>query len=333
MAVAEGIRIEAWIFVFVLPLLQLAYERRVSLFVLLILILPPLCTIGICQLATGNPFAIFERRQFYIQSYLDFIPSRRGFISEDVKRDLDYYSLGANAVIQFAALVAGASIFQRLIRREKVPLTLGMTAGYFFAVLGFLVVAYVTRRQPVLYPRYGLLFFVLGIPLLAWMLDGLLRSCQSLPIRNLALCSLILLCVKESTRQLAVIHSSLEGARLESAIARELQLNICRDGDARPVFCDQPSVRVLSQLPAERFLRSKTTPSSAAVSRRAFENYLREKNVGYLIFAQMENSLPAKVLPQLRDGAAVSLPEFQRLDHGSGSSEEIFLYRFLPSQR
>ena len=97
MAIAEGIRIEAWVFVLVLPLLQLAYERRVSLFVLLILILPPLCSIGICQLATGNPFAIFERRQFYIQSYLDFVPSRRGFTSDDIQRDLDYYSLGANA--------------------------------------------------------------------------------------------------------------------------------------------------------------------------------------------------------------------------------------------
>ena len=168
-----------------MPLLQLAYERRVSLFVLLILIFPPLCAIGICHLATGNPFAIFEQRQFYIQSYLDFIPSRRGFVSEDIKRDLDYYSLGANAVIQFAALVAGASIIQRLIRREKVPLTLGMTAGYFFAVLGFLVVAYMTRRQPVLYPRYGLLFFVLGIPLLAWILGSLSQVSQPRAFRTM----------------------------------------------------------------------------------------------------------------------------------------------------
>ena len=74
MAIAEGIRIEAWVFVLVLPLLQLVFERRVSLLVLLILILPPLCSLGICQLATGNPFAIFEQREIYIQSYLDFLP-------------------------------------------------------------------------------------------------------------------------------------------------------------------------------------------------------------------------------------------------------------------
>ena len=333
MAIAEGIRIEAWAFVLVLPLLQFAYERRVSPLVLLILILPPLCSIGICQLATGNPFAIFEQRQFYIQSYLDFVPSRRGFISDDIKRDLDYYSLGANAVIQFAALIVGASIIQRLIGREKIPLTLGMTAGYFFAVLGFLVVAYMTRRQPVLYPRYGLLFFVLGIPLLAWMLDGLSRSCQSHPIRNLALCSLIFLCVKESTRQLAVIHSSLEGARAENAIARELQLNISRDGDARPVFCDHVSVRVLSQLPAQRFLFSKVVPPEATASRQKFEDYLREEHVGYLVSTHVENSLPARLLPQLRDAAAVSLPEFQRVDSKVARSEgEIFLYRFLPAK-
>ena len=333
MAVAEGIRIEAWVFVLVLPLLQFAYERRISPLALLILVLPPLCSIGICQLATGNPFAIFERRELYIQSYLDFMPSRRGFTSNDIQRDLDYYSLGANVVIQFIAFVAGAYIVQRLIRREKVPFALGMTTGYFFAVLGFLVVAYMTRRQPVLYPRYGLLFFVLGIPLLAWMLDGLSRICQPLPIRNLAVCSLVLLCVKESTRQLAVIHSSLESARAEGAIARELQLRVGRDGAVRPIFCDHASVRVLSQLPSERFLFSKVVPPQAAASRQGFEDYLREEHVGYLVFKDIENSLPAKLLPQLGDAAIVSLPEFQRVDSKVAHSDcEIFLYRFLPSK-
>jgi hypothetical protein len=334
MAIAEGIRMEAWVFVLVLPLLQLAFERRVSLLVVLILILPPLCSIGICQLATGNPLAIFERRELYIQSYLDFVPSRRGFTSDDIERDLDYYSLGANAVIQFAAFVAGASIIQRLIRREGIPANLGLAAGYFFALLGFLFVAYVTRRQPVLYPRYGLLFFVLGIPLFAWTLDSFSNVCASPPFRVLVACGLILLAVKESTRQLAVIHSSLESARAETAIARELQLNVSRDGAARPVFCDHVSVRVLSQLPAQRFLRSNAVPPDAAANRQTFEDYLREENVLYLVFTQVENSLPAKLLPQLRDAATASLPEFQRVDHEVARSEaEIFLYRFSPGQR
>jgi GPI transamidase subunit PIG-U len=332
MAIAEGIRIEAWAFVLVLPLLQLAYDRRVSPLVLLILVLPPLCSIGICQLATGNPLAIFERRELYIQSYLDFIPCRRGFTADDIQRDLDYYSLGANAVIQFAAFVAGASIIQRLIRREWVPSDLGMAAGYFFALLGFLFVAYITGRQPVVYPRYGLLFFVLGIPLLAWMLDSFSKVCESPPFRTLAAYGLIFLSVRESTRQLAVIHSSLENARAESAIARELQLTVNGDSSARPIFCDHASVRVLSQLPAQRFLRSNAVPPEAAASRQTFEGYLRKENVGYLVFTQMENSLPAKLLPQLRDSATASLPEFQRIDHEVPRPEtEIFLYRFLPA--
>jgi GPI transamidase subunit PIG-U len=334
MAIAEGIRIEAWVFVLVLPLLQLAYDRRVSPLVLLILVLPPLCSIGICQLATGNPFAIFERRELYIQSYLDFVPSRRDFTSDDIQRDLDYYSLGANAVIQFAAFVAGASIIQRLIRRERVPPTLAIAAGYFFALLGFLFVAYITKRQPVLYPRYGLLFFVLGIPLLAWILDSFLKVCESPPFRTLAAYGLILLSVRESTRQLAVVRSSLEGARAERAIARELQLSVSRDAAARPIFCDHASVRMLSQLPAQRFLRSDAVPPDAAATRQTFEDYLREENVGYLVFTQVENSLPAKLLPQLRDAATTSLPEFQRLDHELARLEpEIFLYRFLPAER
>ncbi len=334
MAIAEGIRVEAWVFVLVLPFLQFVYERRVSAALLAILILPPLCSIGICELATGNPFAIFEQRELYIQSYLDFVPSRRGFTSDDIRRDLDYYSLGANVVIQFAAFAAGASIVQRLSRRETVPIGIGTATAYFFAVLGFLFLAYVTKRQPVLYPRYGLLFFVLGVPLLAWVLSGFITTVQSRPIRNLAVWTVILLCLRESTRQFAVIHSSLMSARAESAIARELRLDVNRENDARPVFCDQVAVRVLSHLPKKKFLRSQTVPPHAAVSRQTFENYLREQRVSYLVFTQIENSLPAKLLPQLRNSETSSLPEFERVAcEVPRSGAEIFLYRFGPVER
>jgi hypothetical protein len=85
-------------------------------------------------------------------------------------------------------------------------------------------------------------------------------------------------------------------------------------------------------LPAQRFLRSNAVPLNAAVTRQVFEDYLREENVGYLVFTQMESSLPAKLLSQLRDAATVSLPEFQRIDHEIPRPEaEIFLYRFLPA--
>ena len=142
-------------------------------------------------------------------------------------------------MIQFAAFFAGVLIIQRLMWREKIPRTLGITTGYFFALLGFVFVSYVTRRQPSLYPRYGLLFFVLGTPLLAWILDNLSKASQPLPFRTMAAYGLILLSVRESTRQLAVLHSSLESSHVESAIARELQFSVSRDSVARPVFCDQ----------------------------------------------------------------------------------------------
>ena len=182
-----------------------------------------------------------------------------------------------------------------------------------------------TRRQPVLYPRYGLLFFVLGIPFLAWMLESLSKVWESPPFRTLAAYGLVLLSVRESTRQLAVMHSSLEGARGESAIARDLQLNISRDGDARPVFCDHVSVRVLSQLPAQRFLFSKVVPPEAAASRQKFEDYLREEQVGYVVFKYIEILCPRNCFRQLGDEATVSLPEFQRVDSKVAHSDgEIF---------
>ena len=38
------------------------------------------------------------------------------------------------------------------------------------------MLAYVTKRQPVWLPRYGLFAFVLGLPLLAWLLDCILTD-------------------------------------------------------------------------------------------------------------------------------------------------------------
>src|SRR2546430_16861742 len=40
---------------------------------------------------------------------------------------------------------------------------------FFFAFLSLLIFAYLTHQQPIIFPRYGLILFSLGIPILAWI--------------------------------------------------------------------------------------------------------------------------------------------------------------------
>src|SRR6185369_11280425 len=45
--------------------------------------------------------------------------------------------------------------------------TQGLVLTFFCSHLAFLLIAYATKNQPEIWPRYGLIFFALGLPLLA----------------------------------------------------------------------------------------------------------------------------------------------------------------------
>ena len=101
-AIAESVRIESWSLIVLLPLLQFFRQRRVSLAILGILLLPPLGWLLICRFVTGDPFAFFAEHARYHASYLDFYPTRRDFVFADINRDAIYLLLGANQVVFFA---------------------------------------------------------------------------------------------------------------------------------------------------------------------------------------------------------------------------------------
>jgi len=169
-ALAEGMRIEAWVLVAALPILQFVCERRVSLVAFVILLLPPLLWLGICQIATGDPFAFFATRARYQANYLDFYPTRRGFAFADVRQDIGYFLLGANRGVVLASLTAACLSIWHVVRRHRPPpLLIAATFTYAVAFLAFILLSYLTKRQPVILPRYSLIFFVLGLPVLMWL--------------------------------------------------------------------------------------------------------------------------------------------------------------------
>ena len=88
------------------------------------------------------------------------------------RQDAAYFLLGANSIMAGT----GLAIWCAVRRRRAPPLAVMLTLGYPAALLGFILFAYITRCQPVLLPRYGLIFFALGLPLLMYLIQFLIKQ-------------------------------------------------------------------------------------------------------------------------------------------------------------
>lgn len=330
-ALAEGVRLEAWTLVILLPLIQLACERRISLRALSILLLPPLLWFGLSALATGDPFAYFAQRALYQASYLDFYPSRHGFAWADIRQDADYLLLGATGFGAFAIIVAaGLSIYHVFWRPHQFSGRAAAIVAFAAAIFGFLLLGYVTKRQPVFLPRYGLIFFLLGIPLLAWLFDLILKNFQRPWLARFVVLAAVVVCLWQVWPQVTVIGKVLEDFRAHRQVADTLVTAVheSRDEDAR-CFSDDVGIRVLSRLPPERFVHSDTAPVEARNAVEIFEAYLREKRVAYLVFVRVENSLPVKFYPQLGRDTKIDMVPFQLVTVAfSPFGPDVWLYRF-----
>jgi hypothetical protein len=300
-ALAGGVRMEAWVLLPLLPMLQFVYERRISILVVAILLLPVLACLGVSELATGHSFTFFVNRARYQANYMDFYPTRHHFTFPDVLRDLDYFFLGANRGVVLAAVTAGVLLIWRAVqRRERLRLTAAAPLGYAAALLGLVVVAYMTKQQPVLFPRYGLMLFAVGLPLFMWLLRDAFQSSIGSWVPKVISVAAIVICFWEGKRQLPIISKVMADYRARRQIAETLAIALHQSpGSGARCFSDDAAVRVLSELPTDRFLRSQSAPPSVWLTAASFESYLRQNHVSYLVFTRIENSLPAKFFPEI----------------------------------
>jgi hypothetical protein len=161
--------------------------------------------------------------------------------------------------------------------------------------LGLLVVAYVTKRQPVWLPRYGLFAFVVGLPLLAWLLDCILADAEAGRLDQISVGAVLFACVWLARPQLLIIPKVLDDFRAHSEVAAALVADLTRREDRQSrCFSDDMAIHVLSKLPPARFVSSPDAPRETWNSLAVFEAFLREKQVGYIVFMPTEASLPVK---------------------------------------
>jgi len=181
-ALAGLTRVESWMFLALVPLIQFAWERRISFVALVILLVPPLFWFYISWKATGDWLACFKARQQYHDWLLAMNPALAHFSLVAVLKDGATLLISADVAVLLASFVAGWLVVRRLpdllARREgaeDIQLILALMI-FFFAFLALLSIAYTTHQQPIIFPRYGLILFSLGIPILAWCFLTLKRQ-------------------------------------------------------------------------------------------------------------------------------------------------------------
>ncbi len=293
-ALAGLTRVESWMFIALLPAIQFLRERRVSVVAVLILLIPPLFWFYISWKATGNWLACFQARQQYHDWLLAMNPKLGRFALRQVLRDGASLLVSTDIAVFLGAFVAGWKVCKRLLNGGKISNEMLPTLPpliFFFAFLSLLIFAYLTHQQPIIFPRYGLILFSLGIPILAWIVLRLREEKPHLA-RRLVI-SVIAICVFDASVQLVGSVGLLNQYSAQRAVADYLRDHFPPNGNTR-IFCDEGTVQALSGIPPEQFLSSADAPRDRA----DFLAFLNEKNVAYLVVVKKEDSIPSKLFPK-----------------------------------
>jgi hypothetical protein len=318
-AVAVGglMRPESWVIILLLPALQWSLHRRVSLTGLFVALLSPLLWIYISWAATGDPLEYFKVRNHYIAEFLLSNPGLQSFSPSVVAIDLRtlFYSSGP-AVIIACLIVAWLHIKQAIResnQRHSIATSVGVTAAYFFASLGFLLSAYFTKNQPTIFARYCLVVYALGLPLLAWTL----LAARNWEHGRALAATLASLCILQFVFQLRDGSSFLSQVSQKRIVANYLRDNF-QPGSGLKVFCDDDTVKILAGIPPETFMGSSGSPTDS----NSFLEHLKENRVEYLVYEERDESAVVPLFQDLEEGRIKRL--FRLV---SSANVDIRLYR------
>jgi Gpi18-like mannosyltransferase len=283
-ALAGSTRVESWMLIGLIPLIQLGRERRISAASCLILVIPPLFWFYISWRATGNWFACFVQRQEYHDWLLRMNPSIAHFSLDHLLKDSATLLVSTDVAVMLACFMAGWVLLTHLrkpVRNEAAKEINELFAPvlFFFAFFALLVIAYLTHQQPIIFPRYGLILFSLGLPLLAWAFLKIRATRPQLGRR--VLIGIAVVCLLDMSIQFAGAAGTVNQYRAHRKVADYLRDHFDVNSGAR-IFCDDGTVRVLSGIPEEKFLASANSPSDG----RGLIEFLKDRKVQYLVLVK-----------------------------------------------
>lgn len=328
MAALAGLtRVDSWMLIALIPALQLLEERRVSLTSIAIMACPPLFWFYISWKATGNWWACFDARKVYMDWLYTVNPSLATFSIYGIARDAGSLLISTDPVV-LSACVVGTWIALKQVRSPKdhwrKPFNSEIfpvlkVSAFFFAFLSMLVFAYLTHKQAIIFPRYGLILFGLGAALLPWTYLYVTRHKPEWAKRLLV--SIVVICILNAAVGLTYSIGYINREKASGRIAVQLRSQVAPGTNFR-IFSDDASVVALSDIPANRFVSSFDAPAE----REEFISWLRKMDVRYLVFVDTMVAKPARLFPELKEGRGNDM--FRPVAHSKSRflEAEIWLY-------
>lgn len=328
-------RIEGWLLIILIPLLQLGRERKVSPLACALLPIGPLLWLYISWQAGGSPWRYFEIRHEYIMQTIAATPALAHLTLRRLGRDLLLLIYGANPVTLLAGLGLVLAIKRRTTKSfSRWEITGGtVVLSFFLAHLLFLLTAYFSGNQPDLWPRYGLILFALGLPLVSKAIAqaNAERPCWQRPhgghlidrrqLRRVFLVAACVFCLHFCLQVLVIVRLTTKTDANQIA-AQFLWEKYAADKSLK-VYCEDPAIRVLSGIPLEDFVDQYNSPRD----KQGFLDSLREKHVQYLVYKDGPGAQLGEMVREIESGRGQVALEKILPKSGEQLSEGIQVYR------
>jgi len=325
-ALAGLTRVESWVLIALIPALQFWKERRVSTVAILIMLLPPLFWFWVSWKAAGDWLATFELRHEYLNWLLTRNPALQHFTFAGVVKDTAMFLSGVDVAVLVAAFAAGWFALRKFTGKHRddaghqdlesiIPPLI-----FFFPFFALLTIAYLTHQQPIIFPRYGLILFSLGIPMLAWTYFAIKKRRPDVSRRVIV--GIFVLCVLNASAQFAGAIGELHRYSAQRRVAEYLRQHFDQKSNAK-IFCDEGTVKVLSGIPEDRFVASADIPSDYD----GFYSALATNHVEWLVVAQQPGSTPARLFPWSEYGERIGSYEIVSQDHSAFLPVNIHVYQ------
>jgi hypothetical protein len=317
------IRLDSWMLLVIVPVIQLMRQRKIPVLTILILAIAPAFWLFVCWRATGDWLASFHAHDEYVRARLTAHPEFNTITLDRTWIDANRLAYSANIAVLAGCFVALWFLFREWRKTPRpfaAPLAsrqfavLFSTLSFVFGYFSFISVAYFTKNQSDIWPRYGLILLGLGLPALAYSAQRFAGSPSILA--KLALAVTLIAGATQYKTQAEDLWRFASTNDRSQTIASYLKQAYAADPSIK-IFCDQTEVRVLSGIPRGQFFDSWFVPKDRA----GFIKYLQSKGIKFLVIPQeSETSTPGQLYPGLikETGdlfeAVIPDPEGQRLD-------------------
>src|SRR5713101_4826635 len=299
-AAACLIRLESWMLIALVPASQFMRRRTVPVLTALILSVGPALWLFVCWKATGDPLASFRAHDQYMIARLTAHPEFSQLTFDRIWIDANRLAYSMNVAV-LAGCFAGLWLLFRDWRKsagvgEWLKVTDSLVCElFFFAYFGFIAFTYLTKNNTDIWPRYGLILFSLGLPLLAYSAQQIFKQRSVLAKAALGIAVVVgLLQVNTQTEDLARFVTQKTRSL---TIANVLKQEYAADPTIK-IFCDSPEMRIISGIPGDHFYHSFF--DGVPKDREGFVGFLRAKGIKLLVIPEEnETSTPSQLFPGL----------------------------------